>query len=256
MSQKNEVELDSEIFTQQIVSDEEEKISLISPTSPDEQASQAFLTDSADDSKPSRPKKRSGLIWNDDIAGETAECTHMGRCGIHEHFDDEEKFSCSNIPWGKTTLLEHDMSRKSLMVKRYVKCFEANYLFTLHFVLFAFKDAKISILEPVQDSLPFPLIMTLLNSPKNFSFRCMTVCDMELLRVTILKYFGVHGCGCDERFLGITVSDFEGRMNPALKADIEEDVTTAKTKILKTYFKNVQILCDECHIEKKVKLHY
>lgn len=255
-----------EVYTQQVQSDDEERITLLSPASPDTfQAAQTLCSDidneDANDGAPKKIRTSStpstdvtpGPIGhNSEIGVDVATCTHTERCGMHEHEDSGHQYSCWSMPWAKISLTEYDMPRNKVMVKRYLECFEANYNFNLHFVLLAFKDFNQSILQPVTEALPFSLVLMLLGSPKFFTFRCMTKCDMELLRITILQYFGVQKTGDNQ--LTINLSEFHMKMNPQLKTDLQDSITESKRKVLRKFFNSVELLCDVCKSSTQVSV--
>lgn len=238
-----------EVYTQKVESGDENN-SLQTPASPDTfEASQALCSDDDDDEDDSETPKK--IVKKS--AQETAHppeilqafCTHAAKCGVHDHYDAGHVHSCWNMPWGKITLTEHDMPRNVVMIKRYLNCFEEHRNFNLHFVLLAFKDFKVSILNPVADSLPHSLILMLLGSPKFFTFRCMTRCDMELLRITIMKYFGIQKTGQDQ--LTINLTDFHSKMNPQLRLQLQDSIQLAKQKALRKFFNNDELICDTCN---------
>lgn len=251
-------QVQAEVYTQQLLSDDEDQPLLQIETSnadssiADTSANANLVTldetdDDDDDEVPTKIKK------NDTNETDVCHHAHPENCGLHEHEESGQIIPCTKLPWGKITLLEHDMPRKQLMAKKFLECFEANIFFNLHFILLTFNEFKISFIQPVAEQLPYGLVYTILGQPKFFTYRCLTVCDMEVLRTTIIKYFGLQIMKCCSKkpLLTIDVSKFEEKMNPELKLDIESSINKSKRKLMRNVFNNIPMICDKCNIETK-----
>lgn len=134
-------------------------------------------------------------------------------CGYHTHRRTEkepetEDIPCYNTPWGNISLTEYDMPRQQLMAKRFVERLSFHNNFPIHYCIREFKEHHTSILTPIVKKLSFHFVMYILGSPKNFSYRCMTLCDMETLRQMIVKISDLVECKCSNTGVGIDVRDF------------------------------------------------
>ena len=169
------------------------------------------------------------------------------KAGFHTHFEHGNEMPCVGTPWGRITLLEHDMPRSQLMKQKYVERFQSNYGFSLHFAIIAYKEAKLDIFKPVEKKGPIILYYQLLNNPPNFSYRCMTLYDMELLRITILEFFGVTKCDCNG-FMGLSFGSIENDMSKLLVSKTKSALKTIGSYGLKTLVKecDLKILCQQC----------
>lgn len=205
----------------------------------DNQAAQKLL-DSDDDLKPTKIRKRN-VIWDD-------ECSRTGTCGYHTHVEDGENVPCTGTPWGRVSLLEYDMPRKKLMTLRYLEQFKSHRALTIHFVALAYKAAKVNLFSPVEKKGPVVLYYQLLNNPQHFSYRCMTLCDMELLRTTLLEYFGIIQCSCDDGFMGLSMDSFETNMNASLLEKTKASLKTIGNSGINALVKDcdLKVLCEQC----------
>lgn len=169
------------------------------------------------------------------------------KAGFHTHFEKGSEMPCVGTPWGRITLLEHDMPRSQLMKQKYVERFQSNYGFSLHFAILAYKEAKMDMFAPVEKKGPIILYYQLLNNPPNFSYRCMTLYDMELLRLTILEFFGITKCSCNG-FMGIAFGTIENDMSKLLLSKTKSALKTIGSYGLKTLVKecDLKILCQQC----------
>lgn len=232
---------------------EEKSIPTQSPNSPDSvesipcsqqvekeenQCTQQLL-DSDEDLKPTKLRKRN-VIWDD-------ECSRTGTCGYHIHTENGEEVPCTGTPWGRVSLLEYDMPRKKLMTLRYHEIFKTHRAMTLHFVALAYKQADMDLFTTVTKKGPIVLYYQLLNNPQHFSYRCMTLCDMELLRKTLLEYFGIIQCSCDG-FMGLSMDSFEKDMNAGLLEKTKATLKTIGSTGIKSLVKDcdLKILCEQC----------
>lgn len=202
------------------------------------------LVDSDDELKPTKLRRRN-VLWDD-------ECSRTGTCGYHTHLENGEEVPCTGTPWGRVSLLEYDMPRKQLMTDRYQTQFKTHRALTIHFVAMAYKQANLDFFAPVEKKGPIVLYYQLLNNPPHFSYRCMTLCDMELLRKTLLNYFGIVQCSCDG-FMGLSMDSFETDMDKGLMEKTKSSLKTIGSTGIKSLVKDcdLKIICEECSAGKK-----
>ena len=169
------------------------------------------------------------------------------KAGFHTHIEQGKEIPCLGTPWGRITLLEHDMPRSQLNKQKCLERFQSNYGFSLHFAILAYKEAKMDIFEPVKKKGPILLYYQLLNNPPNFSYRCMTVYDMEPLRLSILEYFGITKCLC-KGHMGIALGTIENDMNKMLVSKTKSALKMIGSYGLKSLVKecDLKILCQQC----------
>lgn len=210
---------------------------LESPESPDEVAltpspqpskKDADGNDDEDDDQSNPAKKRRQTDDNTNNSNCCSECfnptTVKHNCGLHYHLKRNEKIPCENYPWGRIFLQELDLPRDKLMQQRYSLIFKNNYP-SIHHVLLAMKRANVDIFRPVikeNDKYPYTLIRFLLCYPKNFSYLCMTICDMENLRQAIISFFGIEKCNCAETHITLSLKNFENITNSTYLQNLDK----------------------------------
>lgn len=197
------------------------------PTSTESDASQDIFQDG----QPLLTESEELGLEEIEVITNTGTCTHLGKCSQHEHIEDGVRVECNGLPWGRITLAEYDMTRKKLMIKKFKECFKANPNFSLHYAILAFQQSGLEITKPIVKKESLSLVFKLLGKRPDFSYRCMTNCDMELLRQTILTYFGVKSCPCPH-----------GLIN--LSQNLDEDVDDSFLTDIKL---NLRVLVQDCY---------
>lgn len=168
---------------------------------------------------------------------------HQQNCGIHIHTRKSHTYKCMNEPWGKINLLELDLPRQELMKRRYNNILNGNY-HSLHLVITAFRNENRDITVPVlfeADKYSYTLIDFLLKNPDQFAYLCMTVCDMETLRQTLLTFFGIKKCDCNQGYLSLSFENFEQFIDGKHHKKLVSIVNDANLETIKKLFKEYQI---------------
>lgn len=170
---------------------------------------------------------------------------HSQSCGIHNHRKKTHTYQCMNVPWGRIFLQELDMPRRDLMIRRYSDIFRTNY-HSLHLIITAFKRENkniMSVLVRDEDKYSYTLVDFLLNNPTNFAYSCMTLCDMEWLRKSIISFFGIKKCTCspDPGSLSLSFDRFEQFVDEGYQKNLNCIVKNGNYESVKKLFKDFKI---------------
>jgi hypothetical protein len=170
--------------------------------------------------------------------------THGPRCGVHFHKKrDHHVYKCMNEPWGRLHLHELDLPRQELMEKRFSTILSVGY-HSLHLVISAFRSVKKDITIPLlfeEDRYPYTLIDFLLKNPVQFNYPCMTLCDMETLRKSLLKFFGIKKCFCKQGALSLSFENFEQSIDENHSKQLSSITKDANHESIKKLFNEFKI---------------
>ena len=174
----------------------------------------------------------------------TSTGTHLPRCGVHLHKKrDLHEYKCMNEPWGRIHLHELDLPRQQVMKSRYGNIMNGGY-HSLHLVITAFRSAKKDITIPIMfesDRYPYTLIDFLLKNPNQFNYPCMTLCDMETLRQSLLSFFGIRKCFCKQGALSLSFENFENAIDETHAQKLSQVTKDANYEAIKKLFSEFKI---------------
>lgn len=168
---------------------------------------------------------------------------HTPRCGIHFHTKRGRDYACTNEPWGRINLHELDLPRQDLMKRRYANILKGEY-HSLHLVITAFRNENRDILQPLlvgNHKYSYNLIDFLLKNPIQFTYSCMTLCDMETLRQSLLTFYGIKRCVCNQGYLAISFENFEQYVDPELQKKLKGIVKDSNYGSVEKLFEEYQI---------------
>jgi hypothetical protein len=180
------------------------------------------------------------------IRKENEECsyiTHNPRCGVHFHTKRGREYKCMNEPWGRINLHELDLPRQDLMKRRYSNILKDDY-HSLHLVIIAFRNENRDITRPLlfgNQKYSYTLIDFLLKNPIQFAYSCMTLCDMETLRQSLLTFYGVKRCVCKQGYLALSFDNFEQYVDPDLQKKLKGIVKDSNYESVEKLFEEYQI---------------